>query len=57
MENWQPYGQVKSPSPSPAVPLAAPVEVKQENGLLTNRHDAILGAAPNLEGGHPGGES
>jgi tripeptide aminopeptidase len=26
------------------VPLAAPVEVKQENGVLTNRHEAILGA-------------
>jgi tripeptide aminopeptidase len=26
------------------VPLNAPVEVKQENGLLTNRHEAILGA-------------
>jgi tripeptide aminopeptidase len=26
------------------VPLAAPVEVVRENGVLTNRHDAILGA-------------
>ena len=26
------------------VPLAAPVQVKQENGLLTNTHEAILGA-------------
>jgi tripeptide aminopeptidase len=26
------------------VPLAAPVEVQRENGVLTNRHDAILGA-------------
>jgi len=26
------------------VPLAAPVEVTQENGVLTNRHEAILGA-------------
>jgi tripeptide aminopeptidase len=26
------------------VPLAAPIEVHQENGLLTNRHEAILGA-------------
>ena len=26
------------------VPLAGPVEVTQENGVLTNRHDAILGA-------------
>jgi tripeptide aminopeptidase len=26
------------------VPLNGPVEVKQENGLLTNRHEAILGA-------------
>jgi tripeptide aminopeptidase len=26
------------------VPLTAPVEVQQENGLLTNRHEAILGA-------------
>jgi tripeptide aminopeptidase len=26
------------------VPLAGPVEVKQENGVLTNRHEAILGA-------------
>jgi tripeptide aminopeptidase len=26
------------------VPLAAPVEVTRENGVLTNRHDAILGA-------------
>jgi tripeptide aminopeptidase len=26
------------------VPLAGPVEVHQENGLLTNKHDAILGA-------------
>jgi tripeptide aminopeptidase len=26
------------------VPLAGPVEVKEENGLLTNRHEAILGA-------------
>jgi tripeptide aminopeptidase len=26
------------------VPLNAPVEVKQENGVLTNSHDAILGA-------------
>jgi tripeptide aminopeptidase len=26
------------------VPLAGPVEVHQENGLLTNKHEAILGA-------------
>jgi len=26
------------------VPLNAPIEVKQENGVLTNSHDAILGA-------------
>jgi tripeptide aminopeptidase len=26
------------------VPLAGPVEVRQENGLLTNKHEAILGA-------------
>jgi tripeptide aminopeptidase len=26
------------------VPLAAPVEVARENGVLSNRHDAILGA-------------
>ena len=26
------------------VPLAAPVEVARENGVLTNRHEAILGA-------------
>jgi tripeptide aminopeptidase len=26
------------------VPLAGPVEVTQENGVLSNRHDAILGA-------------
>ena len=26
------------------VPLDGPVEVKRENGVLTNRHDAILGA-------------
>jgi tripeptide aminopeptidase len=26
------------------VPLAGPIEVHQENGLLTNRHEAILGA-------------
>ena len=26
------------------VPLAAPVEVVRENGMLTNRHEAILGA-------------
>jgi len=26
------------------VPLAAPVEVAQENGVLSNRHEAILGA-------------
>jgi tripeptide aminopeptidase len=26
------------------VPLAAPVEVARDNGILTNRHDAILGA-------------
>ena len=26
------------------VPLAGPVEVHQENGVLTNRHEAILGA-------------
>jgi tripeptide aminopeptidase len=26
------------------VPLAAPIEVMRENGILTNRHDAILGA-------------
>jgi tripeptide aminopeptidase len=26
------------------VPLAGPVEVSQENGVLTNRHEAILGA-------------
>ena len=26
------------------VPLNAPVEVQQENGVLTNRHEAILGA-------------
>ena len=26
------------------VPLAAPVEVTQENGVLSNRHEAILGA-------------
>jgi tripeptide aminopeptidase len=26
------------------VPLAGPVEVKQENGVLTNSHEAILGA-------------
>jgi tripeptide aminopeptidase len=26
------------------VPLGGPVEVRQENGVLTNRHDAILGA-------------
>jgi tripeptide aminopeptidase len=26
------------------VPLAGPVEVRQENGVLTNRHEAILGA-------------
>jgi tripeptide aminopeptidase len=26
------------------VPLAGPVEVTQENGVLTNRHEAILGA-------------
>ena len=26
------------------VPLAGPVQVKQENGLLTNTHEAILGA-------------
>lgn len=26
------------------VPLAGPVEVQQENGVLSNRHDAILGA-------------
>jgi tripeptide aminopeptidase len=26
------------------VPLSAPVEVVQENGVLSNRHDAILGA-------------
>ncbi|MEA2456919.1 MAG: tripeptide aminopeptidase [Thermoleophilaceae bacterium] len=26
------------------VPLAAPVDVARENGVLTNRHDAILGA-------------
>jgi tripeptide aminopeptidase len=26
------------------VPLAAPVEVTRENGVLTNRHEAILGA-------------
>jgi tripeptide aminopeptidase len=26
------------------VPLAGPVQVRQENGVLTNRHDAILGA-------------
>jgi tripeptide aminopeptidase len=26
------------------VPLAAPVEVTRENGVLSNRHDAILGA-------------
>jgi tripeptide aminopeptidase len=26
------------------VPLAGPVEVHEENGLLTNRHEAILGA-------------
>jgi tripeptide aminopeptidase len=26
------------------VPLAGPVEVTRENGVLTNRHDAILGA-------------
>jgi tripeptide aminopeptidase len=26
------------------VPLAGPVEVQEENGLLTNRHEAILGA-------------
>ena len=26
------------------VPLNGPVEVKEENGLLTNRHEAILGA-------------
>jgi tripeptide aminopeptidase len=26
------------------VPLAGPVEVKSENGVLTNRHEAILGA-------------